>query len=96
MLTRSSNHTLTEQLAERFAERIRSRLLPAGARLPSVRELARGRRVSLTTALAVLRELDDAGVREIWVEQPPAETAWDGVRDRLSRAAAAFAAGAGD
>ena len=27
MLTRSSNHTLTEQLAERFAERIRSRLL---------------------------------------------------------------------
>ena len=45
---------------------------------------------------AVLRELDDAGVREIWVEQPPSETGWDGVRDRLSRAAAAFAAEAGE
>jgi DNA-binding transcriptional regulator YhcF (GntR family) len=32
---------LTDQLAERFAERIRSRLLPAGARLPSVRDCAR-------------------------------------------------------
>lgn len=45
---------------------------------------------------AVLRALDEVGVREIWVEQPPPETAWDGVRDRLSRAAAAFAAGAGE
>ncbi len=42
---------------------------------------------------AVLRELDAAGAREIWVENPPAGSAWDGVRDRLSRAAAAFASG---
>ena len=40
---------------------------------------------------AVLRELDAAGATEIWIEAPPAEGAWDGVRDRLSRAAAAFA-----
>jgi L-threonylcarbamoyladenylate synthase len=40
---------------------------------------------------AVLRALDVAGAREIWVEAPPSEPAWDGVRDRLSRAAAAFA-----
>jgi L-threonylcarbamoyladenylate synthase len=40
---------------------------------------------------AVLRELDAAGASEIWIEMPPLETAWDGVRDRLSRAAAAFA-----
>lgn len=39
---------------------------------------------------AVLRSLDAAGAREIWVEAPPRDPAWDGVRDRLSRAAAAF------
>jgi len=39
---------------------------------------------------AVLRALDAAGAREIWVESPPRDPAWDGVRDRLSRAAAAF------
>ncbi|MBV8125031.1 MAG: threonylcarbamoyl-AMP synthase [Burkholderiaceae bacterium] len=38
----------------------------------------------------VLRELDAAGVREIWVETPPPDSAWAGVLDRLSRAAAAF------
>ncbi|MDI9334583.1 MAG: L-threonylcarbamoyladenylate synthase [Cytophagales bacterium] len=37
---------------------------------------------------AVLRELDASGVAEIWVETPPADAAWDGVRDRLTRAAA--------
>ncbi|MDZ4357815.1 MAG: Sua5 family C-terminal domain-containing protein, partial [Variovorax sp.] len=38
---------------------------------------------------AVLRGFDDAGVKLIWVETPPAEPEWDGVRDRLQRAAAA-------
>lgn len=38
---------------------------------------------------AVLRELDAEGVQLIWVEEPPREPEWDGVRDRLSRAAAA-------
>ena len=37
---------------------------------------------------AVLREFDTAGVAAIWVERPPPGTAWDGVRDRLQRAAA--------
>jgi L-threonylcarbamoyladenylate synthase len=36
---------------------------------------------------AVLRDFDLAGVAEIWVEQPPAGPAWDGVLDRLMRAA---------
>ncbi|MEY4748513.1 MAG: hypothetical protein RIQ60_727 [Pseudomonadota bacterium] len=40
---------------------------------------------------AVLRELDVPEVADIWVEQPPAGPAWDGVRDRLQRAAAAAA-----
>ena len=38
---------------------------------------------------AVLRAFDDAGARLIWVEAPPPDAAWDGVRDRLQRAAAA-------
>ena len=37
---------------------------------------------------AVLREIDATGVRLIWVETPPDGPAWDGVRDRLQRAAA--------
>jgi L-threonylcarbamoyladenylate synthase len=37
---------------------------------------------------AVLHGFDQAGVKLIWVEQPPADTDWDGVRDRLTRAAA--------
>jgi L-threonylcarbamoyladenylate synthase len=37
---------------------------------------------------ATLRQLDDAGVDAIWVEAVPDGLAWDGVRDRLQRAAA--------
>jgi len=38
---------------------------------------------------AVLREFDDAGVAQLWVEQAPADPDWDGVRVRLQRAASA-------
>ena len=38
---------------------------------------------------AALRDLDACGTPLIWIESPPAESAWDGVRDRLQRAAAA-------
>jgi L-threonylcarbamoyladenylate synthase len=37
---------------------------------------------------AVLRDFDAQGVSLIWVETPPDEPAWEGVRDRLERAAA--------
>jgi L-threonylcarbamoyladenylate synthase len=37
---------------------------------------------------AVLRALDDAGVKEIWVERVPATPDWAGVADRLQRASA--------
>lgn len=37
---------------------------------------------------ATLRALDDDGIELIWVEQPPATPEWEGVRDRLNRAAA--------
>ena len=36
---------------------------------------------------ADLRAMDDAGVQLIWIETPPPESVWDGVRDRLQRAA---------
>ncbi|MEK7346009.1 MAG: L-threonylcarbamoyladenylate synthase [Pseudomonadota bacterium] len=36
----------------------------------------------------VLRELDARGVQQIWVQQPPDTPEWEGVRDRLQRAAA--------
>ena len=35
----------------------------------------------------MLRQFDDDGVAQLWVEQPPAGPDWDGVRDRLQRAA---------
>ncbi|MEO7640211.1 MAG: Sua5 family C-terminal domain-containing protein, partial [Ramlibacter sp.] len=37
---------------------------------------------------SVLRAFDDAGVRLIWVETPPDAPEWEGVLDRLQRAAA--------
>lgn len=37
---------------------------------------------------AVLRGFDAQGAKLIWVEEPPLDAAWDGVRDRLQRAAA--------
>jgi len=36
---------------------------------------------------AALRQFDAHGVRQIWVEAPPEGPEWDGVRDRLLRAA---------
>jgi L-threonylcarbamoyladenylate synthase len=38
---------------------------------------------------AVLREFDAQGVKLIWIETPPDDAEWDGVRDRLQRASAA-------
>lgn len=38
---------------------------------------------------AALRELDATGTPLIWVERPPDDPGWEGVRDRLERAAAA-------
>jgi L-threonylcarbamoyladenylate synthase len=45
---------------------------------------------------AWMRQCDDADVAEIWVENPPSGPDWDGVRDRLQRAAAAAQAGDSD
>jgi L-threonylcarbamoyladenylate synthase len=37
---------------------------------------------------AALRDFDAQGAKLIWIEHPPATAEWDGVRDRLGRAAA--------
>ncbi|MBN9411960.1 MAG: PLP-dependent aminotransferase family protein [Burkholderiales bacterium] len=64
MLTRTPAQTLTDQLAARFAERIRSRLLAAGTRLPSVRECARQQGVSPYTVVAAYDQLLAQGLVE--------------------------------
>jgi DNA-binding transcriptional MocR family regulator len=64
MLMKTAAHTLTEQLVQRFAERIRSRLLAAGTRLPSVRECARQHSVSPHTVVAAYDQLVAQGLVE--------------------------------
>ncbi len=61
-LARGADATLAEQLAGHYAERIRQRLLPAGSRLPSVRESARRHRVSPSTVVAAYDRLLAAGL----------------------------------
>lgn len=64
MLMRSAAHSLTEQLAERFATRIRDRLLAPGARLPSVRQCASQHDVSPSTVVAAYDQLLAQGLVE--------------------------------
>jgi L-threonylcarbamoyladenylate synthase len=45
-------------------------------------------RATAQQLFAVLREFDAKGVKLIWIEPPPLDAEWDGVRDRLARAAA--------
>ncbi len=63
-LSREAGATLAEQLASRYAERIRQRLLIPGARLPSVRECARRHGVSPTTVVAAYDQLLAQGLVE--------------------------------
>ena len=53
------------------------------------RTMPDGARAAAFELFGVLRDFDAQGVGLIWVEQPPAGSDWDGVRDRLERAAAA-------
>jgi DNA-binding GntR family transcriptional regulator len=57
MLMKAASQSLTEQLSARFAERIRSRLLAPGARLPSVRLCAEQQGVSPSTVVAAYDQL---------------------------------------
>jgi DNA-binding transcriptional MocR family regulator len=63
-LTRRADTTLTEQLARRFADQIRQRLLAPGSRLPSVRECAKRHQVSPSTVVAAYDQLLAQGLVE--------------------------------
>ncbi|GAB3778179.1 PLP-dependent aminotransferase family protein [Ramlibacter monticola] len=64
MLLKASSQSLTDQLAARFGERIRNRLLAAGARLPSVRQCAEQQGVSPSTVVAAYDQLLAQGLVE--------------------------------
>jgi DNA-binding transcriptional MocR family regulator len=63
-LARGSSRTLSEQIAQRYAEHIGQRVWPAGARLPSVRECARRYRVSPATVVGAYDLLQAQGLVE--------------------------------
>lgn len=63
-LSRQADTTLSDQLAGRYAERIRQRLLAPGARLPSVRECAQRHAVSPSTVVAAYDQLLAQGLVE--------------------------------
>jgi DNA-binding transcriptional MocR family regulator len=63
-LSRRSDVTLAEQLAGHFSQRIRTRLIAPGARLPSVRECARRHGVSPHTVVAAYDQLLARGLVE--------------------------------
>ena len=64
-----------------------SRACPAGTVSTSWRPMPDDPALVAQQLFAVLRDFDAAGMREIWVEQPPDLPEWEGVRDRLRRAA---------
>ena len=59
----------------------------APRRHPLVRVMPDDPRAAAQELFAVLREFDARGVKLIWVEQPPDTAPWEGVNDRLQRAA---------
>jgi len=64
MLMKTASQTLTGQLASRFAQRIRDRLLAPGARLPSVRLCAQQQGVSPSTVVGAYDQLLAQGLVE--------------------------------
>jgi len=60
----------------------------APRRHPLVQVMPDDPRAVARELFAVLREFDARGVKLIWVEQPPDTPDWEGVNDRLQRAAA--------
>ena len=62
LLPGAAGATLTEQLAQRFADRIVQRLLPPGARLPSVRACAQRHQVSASTVVGAYDLLQAQGL----------------------------------
>ncbi|MPS46419.1 MAG: GntR family transcriptional regulator, partial [Stenotrophomonas sp.] len=51
-----------QRLSDELAEAIHGGRLPVGSRLPSLRQMASQRRLSLNTVIAAYRQLEDAGL----------------------------------
>jgi len=102
MLMKAAAQSLSEQLAQRFAQRIRDRLLAPGARLPSVRLCAQQQGMSPSTVVAAYDQLLALGLvearknRGFFVREAALTTAVDeaGTRRGAGVATAAAAAGA--
>jgi L-threonylcarbamoyladenylate synthase len=76
----------TAPVAPHIAVWARTPLPVAGSVI--VRRMPDDAQAAAQQLFAVLRGFDDAGVKLIWIETPPAAPAWEGVTDRLRRAAA--------
>ena len=100
MLMKTSAQSLTEQLAMRFAERVRNRLLVPGARLPSVRQCAQQHGVSPSTVVAAYDQLLAQGLvearknRGFFVREMPPDRAHGAPPEGLRVATALSAAAA--
>ena len=67
---------------------VRTVTLPAVAATWPVLHMPETADAAAHDLFAALRTLDASGAQQIWIESPPDEPAWEGVRDRLQRAAA--------
>lgn len=85
MLIKAQSQSLTGQLVERFAARIRDRLLAPGTRLPSIRECARQQGVSPHTVVSAYDQLLAQGLvqsrknRGFFVREAPGQILADNV-----------------
>lgn len=73
--------------APRIAVYARSRLRNASPQV-TLRPMPESAEETARQLFAALRDFDALGVQLIWVETPPATAQWEGVNDRLRRAAA--------
>jgi L-threonylcarbamoyladenylate synthase len=83
--------TLAAALAGRLPQglAVYSRLVPPAGAGVVHRRMSGSAAAVAHELFAVLREFDAEGASLIWVELPPSGPEWEGVRDRLARAAAA-------
>ena len=91
LMQSSMLHTALQMLGkDTLSLAVYSRTVPSGV-APGLRHRRMPARPEQAAheLFSVLRELDAEGVQLIWVEDPPPGPEWDGVRDRLTRAAAA-------
>jgi DNA-binding transcriptional MocR family regulator len=96
-LNPSASMTLAEQLSSRFAERINSRLMTPGSRLPSVRQCAQQQQVSPSTVVAAYDQLLALGLvearknRGFFVREVAQHRALNGLSNKPINTSIAFA-----